>query len=39
MFKAVLAPFELATAKHNKNNGTPFEFRSGKGFIPWSTAV
>jgi hypothetical protein len=32
MFKAGLAPFGLATAKHNKNNGTPL-FRSGKGFL------
>jgi hypothetical protein len=32
MFNAGLAALGFATAKHNKNRGTPFEFRSGKGF-------
>jgi hypothetical protein len=34
MFNAGLAALGFATAKHNKNRGTPFEFRGGKGFSP-----
>lgn len=33
MFRAGLAPLGFAAAKHNKNSGTPLEFRSGKGFL------
>ena len=33
MFNAGLTALGFATAKHNKNRGTPFEFRSAKGFV------